>query len=268
MRCFAGVDVGSAYTKVALLDEEGGIAAREMRPSGFRFAQVAEEALDGCLRSAGLSRESLAYAVSTGFGRAQVSFRDAQVTDLTAHARGASLMFPKTRTVLDIGAQTMKASRLDGKGKVVSFRLNDKCAAGTGAFLEKTARYLGFATEEIGPLAATSKTPVTISGVCAVFAESEVINHVSSGVAPSDIMQGAIVSLVERAVQLMRRIQMEPEFTVVGGILRFPSLSAAIRDAVKAPVNVPPEEIVQFSGAVGAARLALQRARALAGQPG
>ncbi|MBI5712252.1 MAG: hypothetical protein HZC38_02325, partial [Chloroflexi bacterium] len=149
--------------------------------------------------------------------------------------------------------------RLDDSGKVKSFRLNDKCAAGTGAFLEKTARYMGFNTEEIGPLAVTSKEPVPISGVCAVFAESEVINCLSQGSSPADIMQGSIISLMDRAVQLMKRVQMEPEFTLVGGILRFESMVRVIREKLGTSVNVPQGDLVQFTSALGAALLARQR---------
>ena len=140
-----------------------------------------------------------------------------------------------------------------------SFRLNDKCAAGTGAFLEKTARYMGYTTEEIGPLAAMSKSPVSISGVCAVFAESEVINHLSQGTSPSDIMQGAILSLVDRSVQLMRRVQLEPEYTLVGGILRFESMGRLLRERLGAAVNLPPEDVVQSVAALGAAVLGQRR---------
>jgi predicted CoA-substrate-specific enzyme activase len=190
-----------------------------------------------------------------------VPFKDVHVTDLTAAARGACLLFPGTSTVLDIGGQTMKASRVDGQGKVRSFRLNDKCAAGTGAFLEKTARYMGYTTEEIGPLVATSKEPVPISGVCAVFAESEVINHLSQGSSPADIMHGAMQSLVGRAIQLMKRVRMEPLYTALGGILRFPTMVKEIRDALGAPVNVPEGEMVQFTTALGAAVLASRRVR-------
>jgi predicted CoA-substrate-specific enzyme activase len=184
------------------------------------------------------------------------------VTDLTAAARGATALFPGTRTILDVGGQTMKASRLDDRAHVRSFRLNDKCAAGTGAFLEKTARYMGFTTEEIGPLVATSKAPTTISGVCAVFAESEVINHLSQGVSPADIMHGAIVSLVGRSMQLMKRVQMEPEFTLIGGILRFETMAAVVRNELRADVNVPSGEMVQFVPAFGAAVLGQLRLRA------
>jgi predicted CoA-substrate-specific enzyme activase len=184
-----------------------------------------------------------------------------RVTDLTAGARGAASLFPGTRTVLDVGGHTMKASRLDARARVQSFRLNDKCAAGTGAFLEKTARYMGFTTEEIGRLVATSKTAIPISGVCAVFAESEVINQLSQGAAPADIMHGAIVSLVGRAVQLLKRVRMEPEFTLIGGILRFEKMVQVIGQQLGAAVNVPAGDLVQFVPALGAAVLGHRRLR-------
>ena len=260
----AGIDIGSTYTKAVVVAEDGSILGRAMEPTGFKLAQAAERALAGALAAAGLVRGDVAYLVTTGFGRHQVGFGDASVTDLTAAARGATHFFPNTRTILDVGGQTMKASRLGADGKVQSFRLNDKCAAGTGAFLEKTARYMGYGTDEIGPLVATSKVPVTISGVCAVFAESEVINQLSEGAAPADIMHGAFVSLVDRSVQLMKRVRMEPEFTLIGGILRFGRMADVVRSALEASVNVPPGEMVQFTAAFGAALLGQRRLRRLA----
>lgn len=257
----AGIDVGSTYTKAVLLDESGLIVGRAMARTGFRLAEVSRKVYDEVLNQAGALESAVEYVISTGYGRFQVPFRSVQVTDLSSAARGAAFLFPGTRTVLDVGGQTMKASRVDERGRVRSFRLNDKCAAGTGAFLEKTARYLGYPTEEIGALAAVSKDPVPISGVCAVFAESEVINHLSQGAAPADIMQGAIVSLVSRSVQLMKRVQMEPQFTLVGGILRFPSMAALIRQTLGAAgANVPSGDMPQYTGAVGAAAMARRRA--------
>ncbi len=263
----AGIDVGSTYTKVVVLKDGDQIAGHILLPTGFKLTQIAEQALAAAVAQAGLDRDAIGYTVATGFGRHQVGLSDAQVTDLTAAARGAAHLFPGTRTILDIGGQTMKASRLDAGAKVKSFRLNDKCAAGTGAFLEKTARYMGFATEEIGALVATSKEPIPISGVCAVFAESEVINHLSQGVAPADIMHGAVVSLVGRSVQLLRRVGMEPEFTLVGGILRFERMASIIRDQLKATVNVPAGDLVQFMAALGAAVLGHRRLERLAAEP-
>ncbi|MDH3497491.1 MAG: acyl-CoA dehydratase activase [Gemmatimonadota bacterium] len=259
MSLSAGVDVGSTYTKAIVLDEARTIVGRAVLPTGFKLTQAAEQALTQAFAEAGCARESVGYLIATGFGRHQVPTADAHVTDLTASARGAAFLFPGTRTVLDVGGQTMKASRVGEDAKVRSFRLNDKCAAGTGAFLEKTARYMGYTTSEIGPLVATSKHAVPISGVCAVFAESEVINQLSEGAAPADIMHGAIASLVGRSVQLMKRVQMEPEFTLIGGIMRFTRMVDVVRQEVGGQVNVPPDDLVQFVPALGAAILGRRR---------
>lgn len=264
MRLTAGIDVGSTYTKAVLTDEGGNILARALEPTGFRLAEAAASTLEGALADAGRRREQVTYVVATGYGRHQVPFADVHITDLTAAARGAARLFPGTRTILDVGGQTMKATRLGDNASVRSFRLNDKCAAGTGAFLEKTARYMGYTTAEIGPLVETSKDATNISGVCAVFAESEVINHLSQGVAPADIMHGAIVSLVGRSVQLMKRVQMEPEFTLIGGILRFETMARVVREALQANVNVPEPGLVQFVSAYGAALLGQRRLDVLA----
>lgn len=259
MRVCAGIDVGSTYTKAVLVDEDRNVVSSAMNPTGFKLTEVARKTFNACVTAAGISTDDVRYVVSTGIGRHQVDFKDVHVTDLTASARGCAHLFPGTRTVLDVGGQTMKASRLDESAKVMSFRLNDKCAAGTGAFLEKTARYMGFGTTEIGPLLAVARETVPISGVCAVFAESEVINHLSLGTAPADIMRGAIASLVDRSVQLMKRVKAEPEYTLIGGILRFDTMGDSVRDRLDSAVNVPPTDFVQFVAAMGAAILGQRR---------
>jgi predicted CoA-substrate-specific enzyme activase len=263
MSITVGIDVGSTYTKAILVNGRREILGRDIRPTGFKLAEVSRLALQACLSEAGLDDGDVRYVIATGIGRHQVEFKDIHVTDLTAAARGTTFLFPGTRTVLDVGGQTMKSSRLDEAAKVLSFRLNDKCAAGTGAFLEKTARYMGFTTEEIGPLMATSKEPVPISGVCAVFAESEVINHLSLGTPPSDIMRGAMESLVSRSVQLMKRVKGEPEYTLIGGILRFERMARSVREQLGSEVNVPDAGTVQFVGALGAALLGQYRVKKL-----
>ncbi|MEO8197070.1 MAG: acyl-CoA dehydratase activase [Thermoanaerobaculia bacterium] len=264
MSITAGIDVGSTYTKAIVLDSERCILGHQLEPTGFKLDEVAERVLAQALAAAGVQRADVEYVVATGFGRHQMASADTQVTDLTAAARGAMFLFPGTRTVLDVGGQTMKASRLDATAAVKSFRLNDKCAAGTGAFLEKTARYMGYSTLEIGPLVNTSKVAVPISGVCAVFAESEVINQLSEGTPPADIMHGAIVSLVGRSVQLMKRAQMEPEFTLIGGIMRFEKMVTVVREQLGEQVNVPEGDLVQFTSALGAALLGQLRLQRLA----
>jgi predicted CoA-substrate-specific enzyme activase len=254
-----GLDVGSTYTKAVVQAEDGEILGKAFGPTGFRLREVAQTIYEQALDDAGLGVDKISYVIATGGGRHQVDFKDLQVTDLTAGARGASFLYPGTRAILDIGGQTMKASRIDELASVLSFRLNDKCAAGTGAFLEKTARYMGYATEEISALMTTSKEPVPISGVCAVFAESEVINHLSQGTAPADIMQGAIESLTARSVQLMKRVRAEPEFTLIGGILRFETLGRSISESLEAEVNIPEGELVQYVSALGCAILGRRR---------
>ena len=250
-----GLDMGSTYTKALILDETMTQRGRFMVQTGSRLLDSADEAIAKACSDAAIDRKELAYTITTGYGRHMVPFRDLQVTDLTATARGSHLLFPGTRTILDIGGQTMKASRIDDASKVMTFRLNDKCAAGTGAFLEKTARYMGYSTQDIGSLLQLSKANVPISGVCAVFAESEVISHLSEGVPPEDIMFGAILSLTDRSVQLLKRIKAEPEFTLVGGILRWESMVRAIREKLKGTINVPDGDMPQFVASLGCAIL-------------
>ena len=263
MEYYAGIDIGSTYTKAVLVSGEGEVVGRALQRTGYRLAEAAELAFGEALAAASLSPEDVTYVTTTGYGRFQVPRRQLNVTDLTAAAWGTRFLYPRARTVLDVGGQTMKVCRIDGRGTVTSFRLNDKCAAGTGAFLEKTARYMGFGTEEIGPLAATSHEEVPISGVCAVFAEAEVINHLSQGVAPADIMQGAIASLVSRSVQLMKRVKMEPEFTLIGGILRFETMAALLTEKLGGEAHVAPSEEVQHVLALGAALTGRHRHRSI-----
>ena len=265
MTITAGIDVGGAYTKVVLLEDEQ-IIGRAILRTGYKPGIAAEECLGSALTDAGISRDSLGYVVATGFGRFQVAFSQLNVTELTAAAWGAHALFPQTRTILDVGGHAVKASRIDESSQVKSFRLNEKCAAGTGAFLEKTARYMGFGADQIGALASTSSIVVPISGVCTVFAEAEVINHLSQGIAAADIMNGAIISLVGKSVQLMKRVKIEPEVTLIGGIMRFPTMVSAIRETVPGDLNVPEGDLVQFVAALGASTLAQRQVRRLAEQ--
>ena len=263
MSLTAGIDVGAAYTKV-VVTADGEIVGQALVRSGYKPGEAADAAFELACGEAGVERSKVDYIVATGYGRFQVPFSQVTATELTAAAWGCHALYPGTRTILDVGGQSVKASRIDEMGRVKSFRLNEKCAAGTGAFLEKTARYMGYETEEIGPLAATSNEAVAISGVCTVFAEAEVINHLSQGIPPADIMHGAIVSLVGKSVQLMKRVKMEPEYTLIGGIMRYPTMVKAVRSELKVDVNVPEGDLVQLVAALGAATLAAHQARKIA----
>lgn len=250
-----GLDIGSTYTKGLILDEQHRILAHHMVATGAQLQAAAITVVAETAAMAGLKEKDIAYCITTGYGRHLYDRRNLQVTDLTATARGACFLFPNTRTVLDIGGQTMKASRVDATRKVQTFRLNDKCASGTGMFLEKTVRYMGYDTDDIDGLLHNATASVPISGVCTVFAESEVINHLSNKVPASNIMYGAGLSLTRRSVQLLKRIQIEDEITLVGGILRWDVMVKAITKELGRSTNVPAGDLPQYTGALGCAIL-------------
>jgi predicted CoA-substrate-specific enzyme activase len=254
-----GIDIGSTYTKVIIIDGDRRVVARGLAPTGFDLPKALAAARADALSTAGLRLEDLDYVACTGYGRHMVEGRDIAITELTCHARGAAHLFPAVRTILDIGGQDIKAIRLDDHHRVRMFRLNDKCAAGTGKFLERTARYLGHSTADVAPLAEASEHPTTISSVCTVFAESEVINHLSRGEKQEDIMNGAVIALAGRAVQLMKRVGMAPEYALTGGMTRNKAMIRAVEAALGAKVHIPPHDLGQFNGALGAALLGLSR---------
>jgi len=232
MRLTAGIDVGSAYTKVALAGDDGRCAGVAALPSGYDFARAAERGLAAALDAAGLARAAVGYVAATGYGRSMVPFRDLAITELTCHAYAVRRLLPQVRTVLDIGGQTVKAIRLNDRGRVEAFRFNDKCAAGSGAFLEKTMRYLGYGVADIAPLAEAATSPVTVSSMCAVFAESEVINHLTAGRSAEDVCAGAVRALAERAAQVFKRVRPQPEYALTGGLTRIPLLRRAMQEDV------------------------------------
>ena len=257
MTFVAGIDMGAKSTKALIMDEEKrvcGKAAIKTRPD---FAAVAAEALDAALKQAGISDSAISYIATTGFGRYNVPFRDIQFTDITCVGRGAVFLFPKTRCVLDIGAQSTRALRVSDTGKVREFRTNDKCAAGAGGFIERACKYLEVNIDQVGDLSLKAAKPQTISSVCAVLAESEIINHVSTGETVDNILRGVHNSLASRALALLKRAGMEDEVTFVGGVARQKGMVKALEETLKRRVNVSDEP--DFIGALGAALVALRR---------
>jgi (R)-2-hydroxyacyl-CoA dehydratese activating ATPase len=253
----AGIDMGAKLTKAVVLDGEQRIVGKSSIRTRPDFPAIAKEALDLALGQAGIAQHDLDYIATTGFGRYNVPFRDIQITDITCVARGSVFLFPKTRCVLDIGAQSTRALRVNEAGKVLEFRTNDKCAAGAGGFIERAAKYLEVAIEQVGDLSLNAKKPQTISSVCAVLAESEIINHVSSGESVEDILRGVHNSLASRALALLKRAGLEEEITFVGGVARQHGMVTALQETVKKKVNVSDEP--EMVGAIGAALLALKR---------
>lgn len=253
----AGIDMGAKLTKAVIMDGERRVVAKSTVRTRPDFAAIAREVLDLALKEAGLKQTDVSYIATTGFGRYNVPFRDIQITDITCVARGAVFLFPKTRCVLDIGAQSTRALRISEAGKVLEFRTNDKCAAGAGGFIERAAKYLEITIEEVGELSMKADKPQTISSVCAVLAESEIINHVSSGESIENILRGVHISLASRALALLKRAGLEEEVTFVGGVAHQKGMVKALEETLKKKVNV--SDRPEMVGALGAALLALKR---------
>ncbi len=255
----AGIDLGSSYTKVVIVDGDGDIKGKSMGPTGFHFAKAAEKGLVAALDGSGVDRDELEYIASTGFGRYAAEISDLSITELTCHAVATHRWLPEVRTVLDAGGQTVKALRMDENGRVLGFRLNDKCAAGAGAFLQKTVKYLGYDVTDIAPLSEAATDPVTVSSVCTVFAESEIINHLAADRSIEDVCAGAVIALTDRAAQLVKRVKAEPPFALTGGLATVKLLSQQLEEILGSPFLVPPDGLGAYAGAYGAALLAQQR---------
>ncbi|MBI4241758.1 MAG: 2-hydroxyglutaryl-CoA dehydratase [Candidatus Rokubacteria bacterium] len=265
MLLVAGIDVGSRLTKAVILDEARRVLGKGAVRTRPDFPGVARETRDLALAEAGCSQGDLAYTATTGFGRYNVLFRNIQITDITCGARGAVFLFPHTTCVLDVGSQSTRAIRVREGGKVKEFRTNDKCAAGAGGFIERAARYLEVRLDEVGPLSLEADAPQPISSVCAVLAESEIINHVTAGVSVENILRGIHLSLANRALALLKRVGLEPELTFIGGVARQAGMVRALEETVGIPVNIPAEP--DLVGALGAALLGLSRAEKLCAAP-
>jgi predicted CoA-substrate-specific enzyme activase len=259
----AGIDMGAKSTKAIILDDQRRIRGRSCIRTRPDFVTIATEALAAALQDAKLKESDISYIATTGFGRYNVPFRDLQITDITCVGAGAVFLYPKTRTVLDIGAQSTRALRVSETGKVKEFRTNDKCAAGAGGFIERAAKYLEVQVEDVGQLSLDAVKPQNISSVCAVLAESEIINLVSAGETVENIIRGVHNSLATRSLALLKRAGMEDEVTFVGGVARQKGMVKALEETLKRKVNVSDEP--HMVGALGAAVLALRRLEKLRG---
>ncbi len=259
----AGVDVGSTQTKAVILSPEHKILGRALVDTGARLNQAARAAFEQALEQAGLSEEDVEYTVGTGYGRFKVEFGHTQVTEISCHARGASFLFPNSRTVLDIGGQDTKAIRVGPRGEVLDFCMNDKCSAGTGRFLGAASAALEIPLGELAALALTARNPVTITTTCTVFAESEILGWLARGRKVEDILMGVHTSIASRSLSLLRRVGIEPELTFTGGVSRNVAMVQLIREVSGVPVNVSEES--HFCGAIGAALFALDHV--LLGKP-
>jgi (R)-2-hydroxyacyl-CoA dehydratese activating ATPase len=250
---FAGIDIGSTMTKVVIVDEKETTLASVIGPTGAEHRHLALKVMDEAIGQIGLSFEALDFIVATGYGRINVPFADKQITEITCHARGIRAIFPTVRIIIDIGGQDSKGIKLDAAGKVVNFVMNDKCAAGTGRFLEVIAETLGVKLADMGNVSLTAKEYVKISNTCTVFAEHEVTSRLAEGATIPEIVAGLHESIAGRVVNMVRHLGIEKDVVVTGGGAKNIGLVKAIEDKVGFTVLIPPEPFI--TGALGAALL-------------
>ncbi len=246
----AGIDIGSLSSEAVIL-REGEIMSYSILPTGADTRKAAHMCMREALERAHLKFEDLEATVATGYGRINVPFASKTVTEITCHARGAYRLFPSTRTVIDMGGQDSKVISIDAEGRVSDFVMNDKCAAGTGRFLEVMAGALEVDLEEMGKRSARAKNGVVISSMCTVFAESEVISLIAAGYSTNDIIRGLHEAISKRIFTMAGKLRMERPITMTGGVAKNRGIVDALGRLLKSRIQVPEEP--QIVGALGAA---------------
>jgi len=252
----AGIDIGSRAAKTVIL-KDGDIIASTIRDTGPESVKTAHMAINSAMDGTGLTLDDIDYVVATGYGRVLVPFARENVSEISCHARGINWYYPSVRTLLDMGGQDCKAISLDAEGHVTNFVMNDKCAGGTGRFLEMIADVLGVQLGEIGDLAIQSKQEIPFNTICAVFAKTEAIAYLRHGVTRSDILAGLNEAIAVRCFNLLKRVSIEKEFTITGGIAK----NRGMVSKISQKVGLEPllAEDPQLIGALGAALFAQEK---------
>lgn len=254
-----GMDIGAKNTKVIIL-KNGQILAKSSVLSGFDQKAAAEQALNEALNNAGLSREDVEHLTATGAGMDAVPFASDTVTEISADARGIAAIFPSVRTTIDVGAEEGRAIRLNEQGKVVDFGINEKCAAGAGAFTEAMARALEVNIEEMGDLSLKSTKAVPMNAQCTIFAESEVVSLIHQKTPKADIIRAVHDAIADRITSMARRVGIEQEVAIIGGVANNIGFIDSMKRNLGYDVLVPKEPIApEFVSAYGAALTAQDR---------
>lgn len=235
----------------------GSILSHHLVPSGGNYRRAAEKVIEGALGKAGLSLEGLSLVVATGYGAANVPFAGEQATELACQGRGVNYLFPRARTVIDVGGQASKVIKVDARGRVTDFVISEKCAAGSGRFLQVIARVLGVELEDIGPLSLKSSDGVKFSTSCAVFAESEAISRITEGARKEDILAGVHHAIAAKILNLVQRVGLEKECAITGGGAKDVGLVKRVEERLGTHLLVPQEP--QITAALGAALIAGER---------
>ncbi len=253
----AGIDIGSLSTETVIVDATAHVVTYDISATGANSRAAGEKSLSRALERGSITAEQVRSVVATGYGRISLPFAARTVTEITCHARGARHLFPNTRTILDIGGQDSKVIKLAPDGKLVDFAMNDKCAAGTGRFLEVMARALEVDLEDMGLLSLNSRELISISSMCTVFAESEVISLVAQAKPKEDILNGIHHAICTRIAAMIAQIGLVPELTMSGGVAKNLGVVEHIRRQLRMQPNVPPEP--QIVGALGAALIGVEQ---------
>lgn len=255
-RYYAGIDSGSTSTDVVIMDQSGKIITSVILPTGAGAENSAARGLTQALAQAGLERSNLAGVTATGYGRGSINVGDSQVTEISCHARGAHYLFPEVRTVIDIGGQDSKVICLDAGGNVKNFVMNDKCAAGTGRFLDNMARTLEMTLDQMSKKGINYKEDITISSMCTVFAESEVVSLIAKNKSPDDIVHGLNKAVASKTGTLVARAGGTEKYMMTGGVSRNAGLVRALEKELGAKLFISP--YAQLCGAIGAALFAME----------
>lgn len=254
---FLGIDIGSLSCDAVIIDEANRVVAQAVVPTGARNREAIARVRDEVYRRSGLAQEQIVAVVSTGYGREQVDDRTGAVTEISCHARGIQSVLPGTQVLVDIGGQDSKAIRLDGRGRVLDFAMNDKCAAGTGRFLEAMARALEVDLEDLEKLERGAQGDLTLSSMCTVFAESEVVSLIAQGTAVEEIARGLHRAIANRVQSLVKRVARDVarlQVAMSGGVARNAGVVHALERALACTIRVPPDP--DTIGALGAALFA------------
>ena len=255
MPYYCGVDIGASALKLAIVDENRVMTGRAVRRSGVDYAQTADLALAEALDAAGIQRDEIRGAVSTGYGRSNVDWVDGTMTEIACHGKGAFQHFPREITVVDIGGQDNKLIHLDDQGRRVDFKMNRKCAAGTGAFLEEIALRMDLAIDQLNSLAEQSTKEVTLGSFCTVFSATEILGKIRAGERVEDIVCGAFRSVVKRITEMG---MIQGDLVMTGGVIAHnPLLTRLAEQSFEREIFVPPEP--QCMGAFGAALFAMEK---------
>jgi len=253
MAFFLGIDIGSGYSK-AVVCEDQTLISHAVMPSGGDYRESARRVAETALSKINISMNQVVYTVAAGYGATMVNFADKTSTDISCHAKGVHHLFPDVRTVIDIGTQYSRAISLDNNGSVVNFIMNEKCAGGSGKFLQIIARILHMDVNDIGSLSLTATKPVEFTTACAVFAESEAVSRISEGALPADILAGLHNAMASKITTLITRIGLTPDFAVTGGGAKDIGLVKAIETELEKSVLTTDEP--HITAALGAALLA------------